>query len=66
MSWRWWEQAGIDLEGARKQAEESMTILETELEEESDGEPNGVAGGEEDSQGASGSSGAEWSGTEDG
>ena len=66
VSRQWWKKARIDLEGARKQAEESMNILETELEEESDGEPNGVAGGEEDSQGASGSSGAEWSGTEDG
>ena len=66
VSRKWWGQAGIDLEGARKRAEESMTRLETESEEESDGEPNGVAGGEEESQGASGSSGAEWSGAEEG
>ena len=38
-----------------------MTRLETDSEEESDGDPNGVAGGgEEDSQGASGSSGEKW------
>ena len=34
---RWWEQDGIDLEGARKRAAESTTISETESEEESDG-----------------------------
>ena len=59
-------QSRIDLEGARKRAEESTTISETESEEESDGEPNGVTGGEEESQGASGSSGAVWSREEDG
>ena len=58
MSQRWWEQAGIDLEGVRKQVAESTTILETESEEESDGEPNGVTVGEEESQGESRSSGA--------
>ena len=46
----WWEQAGIDLERARKRAAESTTRSETELEEESDREPNGVAGGEDESQ----------------
>ena len=50
VSWRWWDQAGIDLERARKRAAESMTRLETESEEELDGEPDGVSGGEEDSQ----------------
>ena len=66
VSRRWWDQAGIDLEGARKRAEESTTRSETESEEELDGEPNGVAGvEEEESQVASGSSGAEWSGAED-
>ena len=57
VSRRWWDQAGIDLEGARKQAADSTTRWETESEEESDKETNGVAGGEEESQGASGSSG---------
>ena len=57
VSRRWWEQAGIDLEGARKQAAVSVARSETESEEESDGAAGG--GGEEDSQGASGSSGAE-------
>ena len=67
MSRRWWEQAVIDLEGVRKRAEESTTRLETESEEDSNGDPNGVAGGEEEEYlGASGSSGVEWSGAEDG
>ena len=58
----WWEQSGIDLEGERKLAAESTTRSEME----SDREPNGVAGGEEESQGASRSSGPEWSGAEEG
>ena len=59
MSRRWWEQAGIDLEESRKRAAESTTRSETESEEELDREPNGVTGGgEKESQGASGSSGA--------
>ena len=60
MSRRWWEQAGIDLEGAKKRATESTTISETESEEELDRESNGAAGGEEESQVASRSVGAEW------
>ena len=63
---RWWEQARIDLEGAKKRAAESTTRSETESEEESDVELNGYSGGEKYSQGASGSSGAEWSRAEDG
>ena len=67
VSRRWWEQAGTDLEGAWKQVAVSATRLETESEEELDGEPTGPAGGgEEDSQGASGSIGEEWSGVERG
>ena len=67
VSRQWWEQAGIDLEGVRKRAAESTTRSETESDEESDGETNGVAGGgEEESQGASGSSGGEWIGAEEG
>ena len=55
--WRWWEQEGIYLEGARKQAEVSATISETEPEEDLDGEPTGDAGGgKEEYEGASGSS----------
>ena len=30
--WRWWEQGGIDLEGARKKAAVSATRSETETE----------------------------------
>ena len=59
VSWRWWEQTGIDLERAQKQADVSAAEAETESEEESDRAVGG--GGEEDSQRASGSSGAEWS-----
>ena len=58
------EQVGIDLEGARKHAAVSATRSETEKksEEELDREPTGAAGGgEEESQGASISSGVEWS-----
>ena len=61
VSQRWWEQAGIDLEGAQKQAEVPATRAETETEseEESGGEPNGAAGGvKEESQGENRSSGA--------
>ena len=66
VSWRWWEQSEIDLERAQKWvAASSTTISETEPEEESDREPYGISGGgEEESLGASGSSGAEWSGVE--
>ena len=52
VSWRWWEQAGIDVEGAKKRATEAAMDSESDL------------GGEE-SSGASGSSGAEWSGAEE-
>ena len=64
MSQRWWEQVGIDLEGTRKQAEVSAASSETESEEGSDGATGG--GGKEKYQGASGTSGAYWSGVEDG
>ena len=52
--------------GKKKRSAESTTISETESEDESDGEWNRDAVGEEESQGASGSSGVEWSGVEDG
>ena len=54
------------MEGAKKRAAETTTRLETDLEEDSDVESNGDSGVEEDSQEASGSSGAEWSRAEDG
>ena len=61
VSRRWWEQAGIHLEGARKGAAESTTRLETESDEDLDGAPNRVAGGgEEESQGASVSNSGWW------
>ena len=71
---RWWEQNGVDWKSARKKAaaQEGETEAEPELTGlESDSEPEttpgGTAGGtgEEASLGASGSSGAEWSGAED-
>ena len=66
VSWLWWEQAIIDLEGAKKRAAESTTRSETESEEDLDGESNGDARGEEKSQGVGGSSEEEWSWAEDG
>ena len=70
---RWWEQTGIDWKSAREKAaaQEGENKAEPELTgSESDSEaenmPGGTAGGtsEEASLGASGSSGAEWSGAE--
>ena len=58
VSWRWWEQTGIDLEGAKKQAAETTTIPESESEEGSDEKANEDSDGEEESQRTSGSSGA--------
>ena len=59
---RWWEQGGIDWEGAKKRAAEKTTISESDLEEEADVESNEDSVRYEESQGASGSSGAEWNG----
>ena len=61
MSWRWWEQASIDLEGAKKREAEEATVSESELDLELNADP----GVEEESRGASGLSGAEWSGAEE-
>ena len=70
---RWWEQTGIDWKSAREKAAEQEGKSEADPEltrSESDSEPEttpgGTAGsnGEEASLGASGSSGAEWSGVE--
>ena len=46
MYWRWWEQDGIDLKGAKKRVAETTTISESELEEEADVESNKDSGGE--------------------
>ena len=51
LSWRWWEQSGIDLEGAKKRVAEAAPNSDSGSESDSD------SGGEELS-GASGSSGA--------
>ena len=56
VSWRWWEQDGIDLEGAKERAEEAAMDSESYLDSNS---------GKEELSGASGSSGAEWSGAEE-
>ena len=65
MSQRWWEQAGIYLEGANKRVVEATTVLESESEAELDMELNEGSGGEEESQGEKGSSGAEWNGADE-
>ena len=76
VSRRWWEQTGIDWKAAREAAAANNGDDEAMAEEPeltgSDSEPEtatpgGTAGGtgEEASLGASGSSGAEWSGAED-
>ena len=73
---RWWEQTGIDWKSAREkaaaqgganEAEPEMTGPGSESDSEPDPTPGGTVGGtrEEASLGASGSSGAEWSGAED-
>ena len=58
MSWRWWKKYRIDLYGAKKRMAETMTRSEPDLDEEADVESNGGLGGEEESQGANGLSGA--------
>ena len=71
---RWWEQPGIDWRLAREQNERAEAAGETcteatvgtttaTTETETSGSEKGT--GEEASLGASGSSGAEWSGVED-
>ena len=52
------------MEGAKKRAAETTTRLEPISEEEADVESNKDSDGEEESQGASGSNGSEWSGTD--
>ena len=68
MSRRWWEKTGIELKEACKKAAAAAAELETEadLDSELEDDPEGAAGviGEEESQGAIGSSGAVWSGLE--
>ena len=64
LSWRWWEQAGIDLEGAKKRAAEAATVSDSESDLDSDSELNADPGGEEESRGASRLSGEERSGVE--
>ena len=71
---RWcWKQTGINWKGARERVEAAAEAVEpgtkalTESESEADDTTDGnVSGsGEKASLGASGSSGAEWSGAED-
>ena len=61
---RWWNQAGIDLEGAKKRAAEAATVSDSESDLDSDSELNADPGGEEESRGASRLSGEERSGVE--
>ena len=65
MSRRWWDQAGIDLKEAKKRAVEAATVSELESEVELDVESNEYLGREEESKGAIGSRGAEWSGADE-
>ena len=46
MSWRWWEQDRIDLEGAKKRAAETTMRSEPDLVEEAEVESNWGLGGE--------------------
>ena len=57
---RWWEQAGINLDRVKKRVAEAAAVSELESDSESSVDP----GGEEESRGASGLSGSEWSGAE--
>ena len=50
VSQRWWNQAGIYLEGENKRKVATATVSESELDLESNSDP----GGEEESRGASG------------
>ena len=50
------------MEGEKKQDAETKTRLDPDSEEGADVESKGDSGREEELQGASGSSGAEWSG----
>ena len=65
MSRGWWEQDRTNLEGAKKRSAEGATVLELESKSDLDSELNTNPGGEEESRGESGSSGAEWSGAEE-
>ena len=49
------------MEGEKKKAAEAATLSDSDSDSESNADP----GGEEESKGASGLSGAEWSGTEE-
>ena len=64
VSRRWWEQAGIDLEGEKKRAAEAMMVSSSESEAGLDVESSEDLVGEEESQGAIGLSVAEWSGAD--
>ena len=64
MSWRWWDQEGIDLKAAKERAADAIAMdleLELDLEAEAEVETESGVGGEERSasSGVSGSSGAE-------
>ena len=58
---QWWEQARIDMEGAKKRTAEAETFSDLELELDL----NTDLGGEGEWRAASESSGSEWSGAEE-
>ena len=61
------KRSGLDLKGAQEKAAEAAAETEMEADSESEDNLEGATGGrgEEESQGARGSSGAEWSRAED-
>ena len=62
VSRRWWDQKGIDWETAKEREEETDSELESDAEVEVQEDPEEKEEERSVSSGASGSSGAEWSG----
>ena len=63
VSWQCWEQAIINLEGVNKRAGEAAMVSGSKPESDLDSDSD--QGGEEDSKGAIGLSGADWTGLEE-
>ena len=52
VSWWWWDQAAINLEGSNKRTTEAATVLDLESDSYSDSNPD--PGGEDESRGPNG------------